>query len=144
MFSPNFGGANLYARVGVETGVLSASPHRLISLLFQGAREAIGHARLYLGQGEVASRGQALSKAIRIIDQGLRAALNKDAGGELAVRLDTLYAYMSRRLFEGNLRQEEAVLIEVDGLLATLEEAWNAVDPSLAQSDGRVSGAGPR
>ncbi|MCW0066505.1 flagellar export chaperone FliS, partial [Burkholderia pseudomallei] len=35
MFSPGHAGANAYARVGVETGVMGASQHRLIAMLYQ-------------------------------------------------------------------------------------------------------------
>ncbi len=52
MFSPGHAGANAYARVGVETGVMGASPHRLIVMLYQGARQAIAQARMHLQQGQ--------------------------------------------------------------------------------------------
>jgi flagellar protein FliS len=72
MFSPGHAGANAYARVGVETGVMGSSPHRLIVLLYQGARRAISQARMHLQQGNIAERGAAISKAIRIIEGGLQ------------------------------------------------------------------------
>jgi flagellar protein FliS len=124
MFSQGHAGASAYARVGVETGVMGANPHRLILMLYQGARKAIAQARLHLQQGNIGPRGEAISKAIGIIGSGLQASLNKEVGGEIALRLDALYSYMMRRLLEANINQSEAMLIEVDGLLATLEEAW--------------------
>ncbi|MCX4164796.1 MULTISPECIES: flagellar export chaperone FliS [Paraburkholderia] len=133
MFSPGHSGANAYARVGVETGVMGASPHRLIVMLYQGARKAIALARLHLQQGNVAARGEAIGKAIQIVASGLQPSLNIDAGGEIAERLDGLYGYMTRRLLEANLKQSEAMLIEVDGLLATLEDAWIGIAPEVAR-----------
>ena len=133
MFSPGHAGANAYARVGVETGVMGASPHRLIVLLYQGARHAIAQARMYLQQGNVPDRGVAISKAIRIVESGLQESLNLEVGGEIAQRLDALYSYMTRRLLEANIKQSEAVLVEVDGLLATLEEAWIGIAPEIAR-----------
>jgi flagellar protein FliS len=133
MFSPGHAGANAYARVGVETGVMGASPHRLIVLLYQGARQAIAQARMHLQQGQVPDRGKAISKAIRIIESGLQSSLNLEVGGEIAGRLNALYSYMARRLLEANIKQSEAMLVEVDGLLATLEEAWIGIAPEIAR-----------
>jgi flagellar protein FliS len=133
MFSAAHSGANAYARVGVETGVMGASPHRLIAMLYQGARKAIAQARMHLQQGNIAARGEAITKAIQIIGGGLQEALNVEAGGEIAGRLHALYGYMTRRLLEANLKQSEAMLVEVDGLLATLEEAWMGIAPEIAR-----------
>lgn len=133
MYSPAQSGANAYARVGVETGVMGASPHRLIALLYQGARQAIARARMHLQMGNVGPRGESISKAIRIIEAGLQVSLNKDVGGEIAQRLDALYTYMARRLLEANVQRSEDMLIEVDRLLATLEGAWLKIAPEAAR-----------
>jgi flagellar protein FliS len=133
MFSQGHAGANAYARVGVETGVMGASPHRLIVLLYQGARQAIAQARMHLQLGNVPDRGMAISKAIRIVESGLQQSLNLEVGGEIAQRLNALYSYMARRLLEANIKQSEAMLVEVDGLLATLEEAWVGIAPEIAR-----------
>jgi flagellar secretion chaperone FliS len=133
MYSQGQAGASAYARVGVQTGVMGASPHRLIAMLYQGARQAIAQARMFLQQNNVSARGAAISKAINIIGSGLQPALNKEAGGEIAHRLDALYSYMTRRLLEANAAQDETMLVEVDNLLATLEEAWVGIGPEVAK-----------
>jgi len=133
MFSPGHAGANAYARVGVQTGVMGASPHRLIVMLYQGARQAIARARMHLLQGNIAERGKAISNAISIIQNGLQQSLNLEVGGEVAARLDALYTYMERRLLDANVQQDEQMLVEVDRLLATLEEAWLAIAPEAAK-----------
>lgn len=133
MFSPGHAGASAYARVGVETGVMSASPHRLIAMLYQGARQAVALARMHMQQSNVPARGEAIGKAIRIVESGLQQSLNRDVGGELAARLDSLYSYICRRLLEANLQGSEELLIEVDRLLATLEEAWTGIGPEVAR-----------
>jgi flagellar biosynthetic protein FliS len=111
---------------------MGASPHRLIVMLYQGARQAIAQARMHLQQGNVPARGEAIGKAIQIVESGLQ-SLNLEAGGEIAERLNALYSYMSRRLLEANIKQSEAMLVEVDGLLATLEEAWIGIAPEIAR-----------
>ncbi len=120
-------GINAYARVGVETGVLSASPHQLTLMLFEGARLAIAEARLHMQRNETAAKGETISKAIMIVDHGLKASLDVEAGGEMAEKLYALYEYMVNRLLIANLRNEPKALEEVDRLLAELHGAWEAI-----------------
>lgn len=122
-------GINAYAQVGVQTGVMSASPHKLIVMLYDGARSAIARAKFHLENNELEARGNAISKAINIIDNGLRAVLDHEAGGDISASLESLYDYMTRRLMLANLRSDVAMLNEVDALLENLASAWAAIDP---------------
>lgn len=130
MFGSTSTGANAYARVGIETGVLAASPHKLIVMLFDGAMISVSDAIQHMRAGNIPAKGKAISKAISIIDDGLRASLNKQAGGEIALNLEGLYEYMSRRLLIANLKNQPEILEEVRGLLGELKGAWVAIDPS--------------
>src|SRR5450830_1683124 len=143
MFGSQRSGANAYAKVGVETGVLAASPHKLIAMLFDGALVTMKPG------GSIAAKGQSISKAIRIIDEGLRASLDREAGGGIAVSLDALYEYMSNRLLVGNLQNDPAMIQEVQRLLTELKQAWDGIDPATAAvgqmaqgAQGGLSGAG--
>jgi flagellar protein FliS len=126
-------GVNAYANVGLETGVSAASPHELIVMLYDGALVAVLSALTNMKAGNVAAKGAAVSKAISIIDNGLRAALDKEAGGEIAAGLDTLYEYMSARLLHANLNNQPEALEEVHKLLADLRDAWSAIAPQAAK-----------
>jgi flagellar protein FliS len=88
---------------------------------------------MHMQQNNVPARGEAIGKAIRIVESGLQQALNREAGGEIAARLDALYSYICRRLLQANVEASESMLIEVDGLLATLEEAWTGIAPEVAR-----------
>src|SRR5450830_262538 len=133
MFGSQRSGANAYAKVGVETGVLAASPHKLIAMLFDGALVALSTALVNMKPGgSIAAKGQSISKAIRIIDEGLRASLDREAGGGIAVSLDALYEYMSNRLLVGNLQNDPAMIQEVQRLLTELKQAWDGIDPATA------------
>lgn len=127
MFGSARSGASAYARVGIETGVTAASPHQLIVMLFEGALVAVASALQHMQAGEVAQRGQAISKAIAIIDDGLRASLDKAAGGDIAESLDALYDYMSRQLLLANLKSQPDLLQEVYRLLSELKAAWDGI-----------------
>lgn len=139
MFGSSTRGAQSYAKIGVETGVLAASPHKLIVMLFDGAVVALRTAALHMESGNVPEKGKAISKAIQIIDNGLRASLNKQAGGQIAEGLDALYEYMSARLLTANLKNDLVILGEVQGLLVDLRDTWNAIgNAPLADSQARL------
>ena len=113
-----------YADIGLETQILGATPERLITLLFQGARAAIGQARIHMAAGRIAERGAAISKAIKIVDEGLKTGLNMEAGGDIAANLANLYDYIIRTLLTANLKADAEQLDIADRLLADLAEAW--------------------
>ncbi|MEO8008827.1 MAG: flagellar export chaperone FliS [Betaproteobacteria bacterium] len=128
MFSANTGTAsNAYRSVGVETIASSASPHQLVLMLFNGARAAVAGASGHMQRGEIAAKGKSISKAIEIIDSGLKASLDLSVGGELAKNLSDLYAYMAGRLFHANLKNDRSALDEVARLLEELGGAWEAI-----------------
>jgi flagellar protein FliS len=106
---------------------MSASPHQLIVLLFDGARSALGRAQWAISQSDQAGKGQALSKAIDIIELGLRAALDIERGGEIAERLDALYDYMTRTLIRANIKSDTALIAQVDTLLDDIGSAWKQI-----------------
>lgn len=118
---------NAYARAGTEIGVMAANPHQLVLMLFEGARLAVAEARVNLQRNEIAAKGEAISKAIMIIDHGLKASLDVEAGGDMAEKLHALYDYMTHRLLIANLRNDLKALEEVDHLLAELQGAWEAI-----------------
>lgn len=130
--SSQISGANAYAKIGVETGVIAASPHKLILMLFEGAIVAISNAQQHMQSGNIAAKGQSISKAIAIIDSGLRASLDKKAGGEIAISLDSLYEYMNNRLIFANLNNQIELLTEVQNLLRDLKSSWEAITPVIA------------
>jgi flagellar protein FliS len=128
MFGMNKNGANVYAQMGIETGVVSASPNKLIIMLYDGAISASRNAIMYMQNSDIQHKGEMLSKAILIIESGLRLSLDKKAGGEIAQSLDALYAYMSQRLTLANIRNNPQMIEEVIRLLSDLKSAWEAIE----------------
>ncbi|MFP5390423.1 MAG: flagellar export chaperone FliS [Gammaproteobacteria bacterium] len=142
MFGSMQRGVNAYAKVGIETGVTAASPHKLIVMLFDGALVSVNSAIMHMKAGNIADKGAAISKAIMIIDSGLRAALDKKAGGEIAEGLDALYEYMGARLLQANLKNQVEILEEVQRLLNDLRGAWNAIGDTPAATGRPAAPAG--
>ena len=132
MFGTMQRGANAYANIGVETGVVAASPHKLITMLFDGALVAIAMGQKHMKSGDIQNKGKSITQAILIIESGLRASLNKNVGGEIALNLDALYEYMGRRLFMANVENSQEILEEVHGLLDGLRDAWETISPNAS------------
>ncbi len=123
-------GAQVYRKVGVDSGVAAADSHRLVLMLFDGAIEAVRLSRAHVAAGQVADKGRALGKAVRIVEEGLKASLDRNAGGALAQQLARLYDYVNMRLLQANLRNDRAALDEVERLLGELRSAWSQIDPA--------------
>ncbi|EFE95175.1 flagellar export chaperone FliS [Serratia odorifera] len=134
----NRSGTQAYAQVSLESGVMSASPHQLIVMLFDGAQSALSRARILMDQGDIAGKGQAISKAINIIDNGLKNSLDHQRGGEVADNLAALYDYMKRRLLQANLHNDQQAIEEVVKLLDNIADAWRQIGPNYQPSQDAV------
>ena len=117
-------GSNAYKQVNLETSVSQASPHQLIVLLFDGALNAIRLADLHMQKGNIPDKGKAISKAINIIDNGLKSSLDLNQGGEIAENLDQLYQYISQQLVLANLHNDSKKLQTCFDLLDNIAQAW--------------------
>ncbi|MBL0283963.1 MAG: flagellar export chaperone FliS [Zoogloea sp.] len=120
-------GAAAYSAVGVETGISTADPHKLILMLFEGALLQVGTAVIALEKKDIPAKGSAISKAIEIILNGLKVSLDYEAGGDLAERLGALYDYMTQRLLYANLHNSQPAMEEVIKLLTELKGAWESI-----------------
>jgi flagellar protein FliS len=134
--------AQSYANVGLETEVLSASPERLITLLFNGARAAIMKARLHMENGDIPGRGQTISKAIDIVGSGLKAAVNEEAGGQVAKSLITSYDLIIYNLLQANLHGDMSRLDTAERILTEIASAWKEItEPAAAGKLGPAASA---
>jgi flagellar protein FliS len=123
--------ANAYRSVGVETGVNSASAHRLIEMLFDGFVESVVQAIGAMRERQIEAKGRAIMRAARIVEEGLKAGLDLERGGKLAEDLSALYAYVAVRLTYANLKNDESALDECLRLINPLREAWASIGPQV-------------
>jgi flagellar protein FliS len=131
MFSPK-SMSSVYRQIDIETGVSGASAHQLITLLFNGALDCMAQAKGALIAKQIEAKCAAITKAVRIVDEGLKAGLDLRAGGELAQHLGDLYGYITMRLTQGNLRNDIKALDECVMLLTPIRDAWVAIAPADA------------
>ncbi len=132
--------ASAYQRIHVETSVDTMDQHQIVSLLFDGLLGSISAARGALARGDIAVKCAAISKALRIIEEGLMTGLDTTDGGELAANLEALYDYATRRLILANARNDDGMLQEVQRLIDPLAQSWKTVKKQVsASNDGAVT-----
>jgi flagellar protein FliS len=123
--------ATLYRGISATTAVEGASPHKLVSMLYQAVAGEIAAARGAIARGDIAEKCRAIGHAVRIVEEGLVAPLDLAAGGALAANLRDLYDYIVRRLTIANLKSDDAALADCAGLVQTLRESWDAIAPQV-------------
>lgn len=123
-----------YRRMDLESDVLGADPHRLIVLLFDGAEAALNRAQNCIAARDIPGKSDALVKAIEIINDGLAASLNVEAGGELASNLKALYDYMVSRLIHANAHMDPIAISEVQRLIGEIAGAWREMGTQMRQA----------
>ena len=127
MFTPPNNHASTYRQVGLETEIAGADPHRLVLMLLDGAISAIKLASIGMQKRDIPAKSMQLSKAISIINEGLRASLDHKQGGQIAGRLDSLYLYITSQLLEAKLSIRIEPLNEALELLAMIQDAWKGI-----------------
>jgi flagellar protein FliS len=130
--------AKTYKQVGLETEVSGADPHKLVLMLLDGAISAIKLASIGIEKKDLQTKSAQLSKAISIINEGLRASLDHKQGGQIAGRLDSLYLYITSQLLEANLSNQAEPLKEALELLVMIQDAWKGIR-NPAGSPGRMA-----
>jgi flagellar secretion chaperone FliS len=118
-----------YANVGVNTAIESASPHKLVLMLYDALLKQLRIAKLHVERAEIAPKAAAISKAIALIDQGLRLGLDLEKGGSIAANLLALYDYSAARLLHANLHNDITAIEEVIRLIEPIRSAWAAINP---------------
>lgn len=121
--------AKAYGQMAVNTQVNTTDPHGLIEMLFDAIDEQIVVALGSLEARDAARRGKAVKKAVLLIQEGLRAGLDQEKGGELAQQLDALYEYCAARLAEAHTKRDRAMFEEVRQHLRTVADGWKAIRP---------------
>ena len=109
-----------------RNAILTASPEKLVVLLYDGAIRFLDRGRQAIENGNVAGAGEAISRAFAVVSE-LRSALDHDKGGEVAGHLESLYAFVQDRIIQANRSREVQPLDEARSILVTLKEGWDGL-----------------
>ncbi|NMM15483.1 MAG: flagellar export chaperone FliS [Rhodoferax sp.] len=133
MFTPvSMRSANAYKNVGMETSVAGATPHQLVGLLFDALQQSLSAAKGAIQRGDFPSKGRSISRAVRILEEGLKASLDAERGGNLAANLLSLYDFCIFRISEANLRNDAAMVDEVIRVIHPVADGWNQIRSDVA------------
>lgn len=115
-------GINEYKTVGAE----SASPHKLIQMLFDTYLVRVDQAITAIQSKDMNAKGTAISKALAIVG-GLEEGLDLEKGGELAENLQALYRYVRQRLLIATDKNDVEALKEGRELIFQIKDAWDQI-----------------
>lgn len=109
-----------------KTQVTTASPEKILLLLYEGAIRFVKIAQVRMQEKNIAEKGKYISKTMAIVSE-LMNTLDHKVGGQLAADLENLYMFMIDKLIEANIKNEPEHLEVVEKLLTTLYGAWQDV-----------------
>lgn len=133
------GAIRQYQQVVNQTATVCDNPHRLVTLLLEGAVDRLALAKGHTAQGVIHEKDRHIRSVMAIVD-GLRMNLNREAGGGIAENLDQLYDYMNRRLLEANLKNDLSMMDEVIALLNEIKSGWVAIGSEVNGTKAADSG----
>ena len=109
-----------------DSSVLTAPPERLVVMLYDGAHRFLFQAAHAMRSGDISLMNNRMQRAEAIISE-LRQTLNFEKGGEIATRLESIYAFCQKHLLEARLKRDPDRIEQVMKLLAELRDAWDQV-----------------
>ena len=123
-------GLTSYRSVTAYGGLADANPYQVIQLMLDVVLTRVSEACGHMERGEVAAKGEKISKALGIIE-ALMLGLDKERGGDLAVNLERLYDYAARTLLKANVENRSDLLKEVVALLREIKLGWDAIPAAI-------------
>jgi flagellar protein FliS len=121
MSYPNYG-SSAYKAMSVNT----ASPAKLVVMLYQGAIRFLKQAQEDIRTKDFAQKSQSVDRAVAII-QHLQGTLDMEKGGKISLDLDRLYTYVASRVFDGSVKLDLRAFEEAIQLLTTLLSGWEEI-----------------
>jgi flagellar protein FliS len=101
----------------------SASPGQILLALYEGCIRFCRTAQVQIEAGDVAGKGQAISRAVAILGE-LRSTLDHEVAPELCDSLERLYVFFQQQLSLANIRMDAGAIAPVVRILGDLRDAW--------------------
>lgn len=129
-----------------QTQVTTASPERILIMLYDGAINNSRKALDRLNRGDIGEKGIYIGKAIAIVSE-LMNTLNHEVGGEISQRLEQLYIYLLDEFTRANVHGSAKSLEDAIKVLLILRDAWNEAiqihkNESVEMSGSKMLAAG--
>ena len=108
-----------------DSAVLTATPAQLVVMLYDGAHRFLTQAAFAMRADDLSTCNEKLRRGEAIIAE-LRSTLDMSAG-EIAERLEAIYAFSQRYLMEARLKRDPERIEQVIKLLSELRSAWGDI-----------------
>jgi len=110
-----------------DSAVLTAPPERLVVMLYDGARRFLHQAAAAMREGQIETAHQKIRRAEDIIAH-LRETLDHEQGGQIALRLHSIYTFSLRHLMQARFDRDAGKIDQVSQMLGQLRESWAAIE----------------
>lgn len=120
--------------------IMTASPARLVAMLFDKAISCLNEAIRAIEQNDVEARWRSNGRAMEIVNH-LWATLDMEKGGEIAANLDQLYRFMLQRMPDTDLKNSPVPAREIISLLEPLRRSWHEVASRPADATAAAAAA---
>ncbi len=117
-------GVSAYTKVEIETSVNSASPHKLVIMLYEAVIKEMDQMKLAIVRKDYDAKSKHVDKALRIISDGLRSSLDMTKGGEIAEQLFDLYTFLNREILNASVANSTEKVDICKEILVQLRDAW--------------------
>jgi len=131
--SVNLNALKQYQSVDLRATIETASPHKLISMLLDGALGSLAKAKGSMEREDIQERTRHLNKASEIV-VGLKGSLDIEQGGEVAANLNALYDYMISGIMTANRNSDVEKVQELMNLMLEIKQGWSEM-PNDIQMD---------
>ena len=121
-----------YLSTRASSSVHDASPHKLITLLFDACQENLAVAKGAIERKEIKKKAEAIKKAIDIVVR-LQASLDFEKGEQIAIRLDDLYTFCTNRLAMANAMNDVTMIDEVYRVISELKAGWASISETVTK-----------
>ena len=101
--------------------IMSASPERLMIMLFEGAIKFVKLARKNIAEDDIASANYNISRAQDIIAE-LECSL--DMNYDVSENLMEIYGFLYGQLVDANIKKDVDTLDIVESMLSELKDTW--------------------
>ncbi|MBI3992167.1 MAG: flagellar export chaperone FliS [Candidatus Lambdaproteobacteria bacterium] len=135
------GYGNAYSQAYQKAAVSTIDQRKMIIMLYDGAIKFLSIAVEKLAKPDLYAAHTNMVRGKSIIAE-LLASLNLEDGGEIAVNLQRLYAYMFGELIDANLEKDPQRIVAVIELLKELRSGWQAIGPEAERKAAQSASSG--
>ena len=114
-----------------QASIDGLSPRDLLVRLMQALERFLRVAQVHMRNREIELAHNNCQSANAIIAE-LLLTLNRDQGGDIAVRLNALYLFLQKTITEANLKKSPELIDGILPVIASLREAWEAIPDEFA------------